>query len=252
MHKLYFVLGVLLFVSVMPFFAVAEEDASSNQESLLQTSTMPSVLSGGEQVFEYFILRNNSQIGTYRFAVTPLNHQSQSKNEEPKPRFKIETHMQVKVKILFVTAHSSNYHATSVYEGEKLVRHEGLGEFNDKSYIVNFDASENPDHFIVNASGKKILYTPVTLHPLYLNVDEPNENKQNFMSLITEKGKQRKITHKTIGKERQKINSKDFQTIHTQIMGEINRQLWYDLQGILLKVSYKKDGAQIILLRKDI
>ena len=221
---------------VFLFVAVLLPAASFAQPSLEDAPT--SITS---EKYAYFVLREDRQIGSYQFRVT----KQPAVGEDQEPAVRIETQMGIKVKFFFVTAYEADYSASSVYQGRDLRRHSSKAIYNGKNYLVNYSAEDNPDHLVVNASGKHLENPPMTLQPFYLEGDRD-------LVFVTEKGKLRNIKFRTIGTEELKIGTKFYTTTHARIEGDMVRDLWYDEDGLLIKVSYQKDGAEINLIRKGL
>ena len=265
MRYLYLTLFTLL-AGISPHVTGAQE-APSSREKIAYPHGVAEKKLQTPQVYEYYVLRNNKQIGSYRFKVTEETRKKKapsSPNKTQKPLLRIETEMDVKVKLFFYTAYEAAYQAASIYDGAELLRYEGMANINGKEYIVNYNRAQNEDHIVVNAQGKKLSGSPVTLNPFYMKtLESPNgslnegesegdKKADSLLNFITEKGKIRNIHYKTKGKERIEINAKKLKATHARIVGDITRDLWYDKDGTLLKVAYQKDGATITLVRKDI
>ena len=249
---------LMIIATITPMAIGAQEVASSPQNSKRPPAMAQKELEAS-QVYSYYILRNNMQIGTYRFKVTPentpprMNGKSKANNASSQgARLRVETDMDVKVKMLFFTAYEAQYEAASIYHGADLLRHESLGKINGKEYIVNYNRSKNKNHLVVNAQGVKLSDPPVTLHPFYRKTQKGDGKSGRPLNFISEKGKIHEVYYQTKGKERIEINAKKFKATHARIVGDITRNLWYDEDGTLLKVAYQKDGATITLVRKDI
>lgn len=243
MRQFYFTLTLFFALVALPLNAHAEKPESEKTPTPTASLKAAPYVDKKTAVYEYYVLRNGSQIGFYRFAVSaPLGAEGE---KNPDDLLEIKTQMGIKVKLLFVTAYQADYSATSAYDGNTLVRHESLANYNGDNYLVNYDRAQNPDHLVVNAQGRKLSYGPMTLHPYYVD-------GENRMTLVTEKGKLRDIVYRTLGNKRLKIGTNYYNSTHARIEGDVTRDLWYDMDGILMKVAYEKDGATISLVRKGI
>lgn len=216
----------------------------------LKNITLEKAASPAPQTHEYFVLRNDKQIGFYEFTVrTPEQAEgveAEGNEDIERDVLEVETRMAININVFFVTAYEADYSATSAYRGAKLLRHESEANYNGKNYLVTYDNAQNPDNLVVNSMVRNIIYPPMTLHPFYM---QPNAEKVTF---ITEKGKLHNINYKTIGNEEIKIGARYYPTTHALITGDIEREMWYDRDGVLIKVSYEKDGATINLIRKGL
>lgn len=196
--------------------------------------------------YEYFVLRGGSQIGFYRFFVDGKKSETDAQAaDDTEQVLRIQTQMGINVKLLFITAYQAEYSATSVYRGRDLLKHDSAATFNGADYLVTYNVSQNPDHLVVNQTGKKINNPPMTLHPFYVEGDRD-------LTFVTEKGKLRNITFTTIGPEEIKLGTKFYNTTYARMEGDLERDLWYDEDGVLIKVAYQKDGATINLIRKGL
>ncbi len=194
-------------------------------------STPVNSADNNEVKYFYDILKDGHKIGVYNFIVT--------ENGTEKT---IHAGMKIKVKVFFVTAYKASHSRTEIYKNDKLISIDGSSIYNGKDYKISYA----PDRTLVTNGNKMLLEKRgVTVSPFIQNDDD-----EAF--IITEKGKAKLATFKKVGEEIIKVSGKKTTALHYKVTGSVERDLWYDKNGILLTLSYLKDGSVISFRRHSL
>lgn len=177
----------------------------------------------------YKVFRNGSPMGFYQFEKT-----TNGEREE------VNVDMHLKLDILFFTAYEATHERSEQWVDDKLVSMESSAIYNGKPYDVKVDF--NNDKYTIEINGE----TQTTSKQLVsFNPWAPEHWEPSFM--ITEKGKLRDIDRVFLGEEKISLNGKDQLANHYRITGDIERDVWYNKEGLMLLSQFEKKESAIRL-----
>ena len=189
---------------------------------------VPSQLAGLGKL-EYDVLRDGDKIGEHRFAF---------KREGEALHVVIET--DVRVKLAFVTLYRFLHHGTERWVGDRLVELSSTTDDDGTNHEMQVAARDGKLAVTADkkASVRPAETVPASLwHPAILKAPE---------TLNTIDGSMMAIKAALVAEEPVKGPGGPVPAKHYAITGDLQRELWFDSHGTLLKVRFKgQDGSDI-------
>ena len=194
---------------------------------LLSGAANAAVPPGGE--LDFTVLRGGDEIGTHRLVFT---------RDGDELKVKIDT--DVAVKMLGIAVYRFEHDGSEVWRNGHLVALES--KTNDDGTPHRLAVKEDGGKLVVDGDGRqgdeKIDVIPASLW---------NDDlvKQNAL-LNTLDGSSMPVTVANLGTENVDVNGKPVAATHYSVTGKLNRELWYDDQGVLVQVKFNgSDGSEI-------
>lgn len=185
-------------------------------------------------VLDFTVLRNGSQVG---------RHEMLFRNDAD--GLKIDIRTNVAVKIAFVTAYRFEHEGHEVWQGGRLVRL--WSRTNDDGTKHVLDVTAGGSDLMVMADGKDAEKATVAIPASLWN----ERIVQQRSILNTLDGTRMTIQVTDLGTEAVTVQGNRIPARHYSITGDLQRELWYDAQNVLVKVRFKaKDGSDIEYLRQ--
>lgn len=185
-------------------------------------------------VLDFTVLRNGSEVG---------RHEMLFRNEAD--GLKIDIRTNVAVKIAFVTAYRFEHEGHEVWQGGRLVRL--WSKTNDDGAKHVLDVTAGGSDLVVMADGKDAEKATVSIPASLWN--ERLVQQKNILNTLD--GTRMAIQVADLGTEAVAVKGEKVPARHYAVTGDLQRELWYDAQNILVKVRFKaKDGSDIEYLRQ--
>jgi len=181
----------------------------------------------------YDVLREGTRIGRYEFEIAG----------DPGETVSLTSRMNVAVDALFVTVYRASHDRVERWRDGRLREAEGRSNYNGKRYNFALDCGAEKCRLTVNGETKAVGPPVVSFVPWSL------DSLREF-TLLTEKGKLRRVTSHFVGRERITVGGQAVTSEHYRITGDVERDLWYGPEGTLLRLRYDRSGADMeIVLR---
>lgn len=177
--------------------------------------------------YNYHIFRNGSKIGEYNFIV-----------DQDGTTKSVKASMNVRVMLGPVPLYQAKHRRTETWSNDALVSIKGYSTYNHDSYYMSLKRDGYSYVWNVNGEDTVIDEDVMTVTPW-----QPKNWKTGI--LLTEKGKTKSITRKYVGETTWGEKPDQIAAHHYKILGDNERDLWYDANGTLVGLKYKKDGADI-------
>lgn len=183
---------------------------------------------------DFTVLRNGSEVG---------RHEMRFRTEADSLKIDIRTN--VAVKVAFITAYRFEHEGHEVWQNGRLVRL--WSKTNDDGTPHVLDVSAGGSELTVMADGKEPERAAVSIPASLWN----ERIVQQRSILNTLDGTRMNIAVSDLGPEAVSIKGRGVPARHYSITGDLQRELWYDAQNVLVKVRFKaKDGSDIEYLRQ--
>ncbi len=183
---------------------------------------------------DFTVLRNGSAVGRHEMVF----------RSEP-DGLKIDIRTNVAVKVAFITAYRFEHEGHEVWQGGRLVRL--WSKTNDDGTPHVLDVSAGGSDLSVMADGKSPERATVSIPASLWN----ERIVQQKTILNTLDGSRMNISVADLGPESVPVRGKMVPARHYAITGDLQRELWYDAQNVLVKVRFKaRDGSDIEYLRQ--
>ncbi len=185
-------------------------------------------------VLDFTVLRNGSEVG---------RHEMLFRSEAD--GLKIDIHTNVAVKVAFITAYRFEHEGHEVWQGAHLARL--WSKTNDDGTKHVLDVTAGGDSLVVMADGKELEKSSASIPASLWN----ERIVQQKSILNTLDGSRMAIQVADLGTEIVLVKGAKVPARHYSITGDLQREVWYDAQNVLVKVRFKaKDGSDIEYLRQ--
>lgn len=185
-------------------------------------------------VLDFTVLRNGSEVG---------KHEMLFRNEAD--GLKIDIRTNVAVKVAFITAYRFEHEGHEVWQGGRLVRL--WSKTNDDGTKHVLDVTAGGNELVVMADGKDTEKATVSIPASLWN----ERLVQQRSILNTLDGSRMAIQVADLGTDAVPVKGSKVPARHYAVTGDLQRELWYDAQNVLVKVRFKaKDGSDIEYLRQ--
>lgn len=185
-------------------------------------------------VLDFTVLRNGSEVG---------RHEMLFRNEADSLKIDIRTN--VAVKVAFITAYRFEHEGHEVWQGGRLARL--WSKTNDDGTKHVLDVTAGGDGLVVMADGKEPEKLSTSIPASLWN--ERIVQQRNILNTLD--GTRMSIQVSDLGTETLIVKNARLPARHYVVTGDLERELWYDAQNVLVKVRFKaKDGSDIEYLRK--
>lgn len=182
----------------------------------------------------FTVLRNGSQVG---------QHQMQFRNEAD--GLKIDIRTNVAVKVAFITAYRFEHEGHEIWQNGQLMRL--WSKTNDDGTHHVLDVTSGGSDLSVTADGKAAEKAAVSIPASLWN--EGILQQRSILNTLD--GSRMTISVADLGTETVPVQGQAMPARHYAITGDLQRELWYDAQNVLVKVRFKaKDGSDIEYLRQ--
>lgn len=204
--------AVLVFFGISPVFAAPPQGGSLN----------------------FIVLRNGDAVG---------RHDMLFRNDPDGLKIDIQTN--VAVKIAFITAYRFEHEGHEVWQNGRLTRL--WSKTNDDGTKHVLDVTAGGQDLAIMADGKDTERAAVSIPASLWN----EHILQQKSILNTLDGTRMNISVADLGNEGVPVQGGMIQARHYAISGDLQRELWYDANNVLVKVRFKaKDGSNIEYLRQ--
>lgn len=190
-------------------------------------------LAAAQEVRAFTVLRDGAEIGEHRFAFRRSGDELQ---------VTVDTNLAVKV--AFVTVFRFEHHRLERWSGDKLLSLEGRTNDDGTDYRLEIVAEGNGYTRTVNGKREHIdgpatvasVWTPVIL------------TTGRLISAVADQVYQ--VSTEALGRETVNTGAGSLEGRHYRMTGDLERELWYDDAGNLLKVRFERRGSTVEYLLK--
>lgn len=179
---------------------------------------------------DFSVIRENSEIGRHSIVF-----------QQAPDGLVVDIRTDVAVKVLFVTAYRFEHEGRELWRDGQLVRL--TSRTNDDGTAHDLDVRQNGSGLDVIGDGE-MSHTDAGIVPASLW----NEGiLQGGTILNTLDGRQMTISVSDAGMETVTVGGRPVQARHYVIEGDLQRELWFDENDVLVQVRFKgKDGSEIL------
>lgn len=186
----------------------------------------------GDRNLSYVVLKENEPIGHETVAL-----------HDAAGGLTVDVETETRVKVLFLDFHY-RHRRTEQWSGGRLVR-----------MIADTDDDGTPHHIEAASDGQGVRLVvdgasrefPADVLPLSL-WGKAILDRTTLYSIVD--ATPYKVTVKSLGNETVNISGRAIEAQHYRIAGEVDRDLWYGPDGLLLKVAFEHRGYPIQFIRE--
>ncbi len=176
----------------------------------------------------YTVTRDGDEIGEHRIS---LDRQGD--------RIAIDVETDLAVKIAFVTVFRFEHERQESWVDGNLVMLEGKTNDDGEDYLVSIARTDSGYRWTVNGSSQDL--TPPMMTASLWNKAVIGSSR--LYSAVSDKVYQ--VSGALVEKETLETSQGPTEAEHYRISGELERDLWYDAEGRLLRVVFESRGSEI-------
>ncbi len=151
--------------------------------------------------------------------------------------------IQIKVKLLFITAHSLESERREVWRGGRLVAYRARTDENSK--LFNVSARMEGDSLVISGSNG----TTRTQQPVFPTHPWNPEIVNQRLLMDTKTGELLEVSTKAAGEDTVEVAGVPVRTRRYVMSGGLDRELWFDESGNWIQMKFKNDGATLTFTR---
>jgi hypothetical protein len=187
-------------------------------------------------VFTFTVSRNGEPIGEHRVT---FRHQGD--------RIEIETDVELKVSFAMVPVFRFSHRSHEIWEEGKPVLINATTDDDGREY----DITVRPNgHGLVRTVNDRVDKLDGSTKVLALwNQDTVTSPPGDFVSIVEDKILE--VAFHYLGKESMILEGRQLDVDHYRMVGEEERDIWYDAAGRPARVTFTREGAEIEYLRNE-
>jgi hypothetical protein len=179
---------------------------------------------------EFTVIRGGDEIGTHQISMTTSQQ----------GRTQVDIATEVAVKLAFITVYNFDHEGHEVWENGKLVSYQSKTDDDGTDKALN--ARIDGNNLMVEGSARKAAVVQSIIPASLWNLATVTQTKL----LNTLDGSEMAIAVKKMGEESLDIRGGKVAAQHYALTGDLEREVWYDPHGQLVKVRFLgSDGSEI-------
>jgi hypothetical protein len=193
------------------------------------------VLAGEAGAYTFTVLRDGDPIGQYRIA---FDHEGD--------RTEIQETTKIKVSFLTIPVYSFEYQGRQVWKDGRAVRVDAVTNRDGKELDITVQA--NDDGYLRTVNGRVDKFDD-SMHVLAF-WDKETLNHHEFFSVVEDKILE--VSFPFLGWEKITVAGRQLNAEHYQMVGDEKRDLWFDAEGRVAKVEFRRHGSDIAYVRDQV
>jgi Family of unknown function (DUF6134) len=187
-------------------------------------------------VFTFTVSRDGEPIGEHRVT---FRHRGD--------RIEIETDMELKVSFAMVPVFRFSHRSHEIWEEGKPVLIDATTDDDGREYDITLRRN---GHGLVRTVNDRVDKLDGSTKVLALwNRDTVTSPPGNFVSIVEDETLEVAFSH--LGKETITIAGEQLEVDHYRMAGDEERDIWYDADGQVARVTFMRDGSRIEYLRNE-
>jgi Domain of unknown function (DUF6134) len=183
---------------------------------------------------DFTVLRDGSTVGTHHIDIRKSGDET-----------RVDVATEVAVKLAFITLYRFEHQGHEVWKDGRLVRIDS--RTNDDGTDKSLHGALNGKGLEIEGSARKYVAEPTILPASLWNPDIVRQGRL----LNTLDGRQMRVSVKAAGEETVDVRGKQIPARHYLLTGELERELWFDREGTLVRVRFKgSDNSDILYVLK--
>jgi hypothetical protein len=187
-------------------------------------------------VFTFTVSRDGTPIGEHRVA---FRHEGD--------RVEIETDMELKVSFAMVPVFRFSHRSHEIWQDGKPILISATTDDDGHEYDITVRANGHGLMRTVNDRTDRLDGSTKVL--ALWNQDTVTSPPGNFVSIVEDETLE--VAFHYLGKERMTIEGRQLEVDHYQMVGDEERDIWYDKNGQVARVQFMRQGSQIEYLRNQ-
>lgn len=200
---------------------------------LLATPAMAWAKDAGEYTFT--VLRDGVPVGQHRFAF-----------RREGDRIEIREATQIEVSVATIPVYSFEHRAHQLWRDGRAVRIDATTD--DNGEMLDISVRDTDHGYVRTVNGRVDRFGDSRVVLAFWNSDTLRHDA--FFSVVEDKTLDASFQH--VGAERIRLAGKQLEAQHYRMVGDEQRDLWFDPAGRLAKVAFRRYGAEIEYVRDQV
>jgi Domain of unknown function (DUF6134) len=202
---------------------------------LFAAAALTAALAGDAGEYTFTVLRNGDPVGQHRFDF-----------DREGDRIEIREATEIQVSFLMIPVYSFEYQGRQLWKNGRAVRIDATTNNNGKKLDITVRA--NGDGYLRTVNGRVDRFDePTAVLALWNKVTLKH---RRFFSAVEDKTLD--VSFQYLGQEKIPIAGKELEVEHYRMVGDEERDLWYDMAGRLAEVQLRRFGSDIEYLRDQL
>lgn len=197
----------------------------------------PSLAAFGEDAGEYTftVLRDGDPVGRHRFTY-----------EREGDRIEIDEATDIKVKFAAIPLYTFEHEAHQLWQDGRAVRIDATTDDNGEE--LDITVRDTAQGYVRTVNGRVDRFDDNTAVLVFWNKDMLGHD--SFLSAVEDKTLE--VSFEDLGAETITVAGQKIEAQHYRMVGDEDRDLWFDPDGHIAKVAFRRYGADIEYVRDQI
>jgi hypothetical protein len=210
-------------------------DAIAILALLLMAAPAASVRADDAGEYTFTVLRDGAPVGRHRFAF-----------ECRGDRIEIRENTEIEVSLAMIPIYDFEHEAHQVWENGRAVRIDATTDKNGEKFDIT--VRSNGDRYIRTVNGRVDQFDASTTVLAFWNRDTLKHHA--FFSAVEDKTLD--VSFQFVGDERISLAGGRLEAEHYRMVGDEERDLWFDGAGRIAKVAFRRHGSDVEYVRDQL
>jgi len=201
--------------------------------ALVLLSPWRAALAGHDGVFLYKVLRDGVEIGYHRVTLARRNG-----------HLEVAVAAEIDVKLAFLTVYSFKHNRREVWSNGHLLGVAAKTDDDGDTYDIKIEPNAEGYTRSLNGQVERLARD----RRLLTYWDKRIVDHKTFVS--AQDGSSLNVSFDNGGMQKLNWNGRQVEAAYYRMTGDVERELWYDLDGHVLKLRMLRDGSEILYLRQ--
>jgi Family of unknown function (DUF6134) len=200
--------------------------------ALVGTVASTAALAGDAGEYTFTVLKDGAPVGQHRVAFDREGN-----------RIEIREETAIEVRFATIPLYTFEYEGRQVWEDGRAVRIDAITNDNGEKFDITVRADRDGYTRTVNGRVDRFDRSKTVL--AFWNMDTLRHNA--FFSAVEDKTLE--VSFQFVGQEKFAIAGEQLDVEHYRMIGDEERELWYDAAGHIAKVELRRHGSKIAYVR---
>jgi Family of unknown function (DUF6134) len=200
--------------------------------ALIGAAAVPAARASDAGEYTFTVLKDGAPVGQHRVAF-----------EREGDRIEIREETAIEVRFATIPLYTFEHEARQLWEDGRAVRIDATTNDNGEKFDITVRA--NGDGYIRTVNGRVDRFDASTAVLAFWN--KATVEHHAFFSAVEDKTLD--VSFQYVGQEKIAVAGKELDVEHYRMVGDEERELWYDAAGHIAKVELRRHGSEIAYLR---
>jgi hypothetical protein len=196
---------------------------------------MPAALADDAGEYTFTVLRDGDPVGHHRFAFACEGD-----------RIEIQEKTEIEVRLAMIPIYSFEHEARQLWQNGQVLRVDATTNDNGEQFDIT--VRPNGHGYIRTVNGRVDRFDASTAMLAFWNKDTLKHHA--FFSAVEDKTLD--ASFQFVGQERITLGGQQLDVEHYRMVGDEERDLWFDSANRIVKVAFRRHGAQLEYVRDQV